>query len=136
MNHLVEPSLEVIGAGRGVPLEALGELDLIGRSHFLEYQGALLVQELVAQKMLSIHPFEQGADAALGIPLEALGELYLIGRSHFLEYQRILFVPLERLLTLVQAGTLQVLLLKQRSQEWVAQKMLSVHPFEQVADAG
>jgi hypothetical protein len=158
MNSLVEPSLEVAGAELGIPLEELGELDLIERSHLLLYQRALLVPldrllpliqvtrlqalvarqrppGLVAQKMLSVHPFEQGADAALGVPLEEWGELYLIGRSHLLEYQEMLLVPLERLLTLMEMGTLQSRLVRQRSQELVVQRTLSLDLFEQVAGA-
>jgi hypothetical protein len=153
MNSLVEPSLEVAGAELRIPLEELGELDLIERSHLLLYQRALLVPldrllpliqvtrlqalvarqrppGLVAQQMLSVHPFEQGADAALGVPLEEWGELYLIGRSPLLQEQGTLFVPLDRLLPLIQVTRLQSLVVRQCFQELVAQKMLSLDPFE------
>jgi hypothetical protein len=149
---------QVAGAGRGVPLEALGELDLIERSHLLQEQGTLFVpldrllpliqvtrlqpllarqhsHRLATQKMLSLDPFEQGAGAGRGVPLEEWGELDLIGRSHLLQEQGIRFVPLDRLLTLMEMGTLQSRLVRQRSQELVAQKMLSLDPFEQVTGA-
>jgi hypothetical protein len=158
MNSLVEPSLEVAGAELRIPLEELGELDLIERSHLLLYQRALLVpldrllpliqvtrlqalvarqrsQELVVQGTLSLDLFEQVAGAELRIPLEEWGELDLIERSHLLLYQRALLVPLDRLLPLIQVTRLQALVARQRPPGLVAQKMLSVHPFEQGADA-
>jgi hypothetical protein len=154
----LDPFEQGAGAGRGVPLEEWGELDLIGRSHLLQEQGIRFVpldrlltlmemgtlqsrlvrqrsQELVAQKMLSLDPFEQVTGAELEIPLEALRELDLIERSHLLQEQGTLFVPLDRLLPLIQVTRLQSLVVRQCFQELVVQKMVFVHPFEQLAGA-